>query len=183
MDYQSVPLEWAYRLLNHGPLVLVSTTDGMKPNVCTVAWCAPCSKSPPTIAISIGKRHKTYKNIMKTGHFGLNIPTADLLDLVWYCGSTSGNNIDKVSEGKVEMFQGHEINRLPLVAGCSAWLECSMIPGAEAGDHGIIVAQVSAAGCRPGAMNQDYNWNVVDHPTLHHLGGKKFAVANTLVKV
>lgn len=182
MDYQPLPLEWAYRLVNFGPLVLVSTTDGRKANVCTVAWCAPCAKKPPTVAISIGKRHKTYKNIMKTGFFGLNIPTADQLPLAWYCGKISGNSVDKIADRGIELFYGSILKTLPLLKACSAWLECKIVPGAEAGDHGIIVAQVVSAGCRAGAVNEQYNWQSQAFPTLHHLGGRSFAVSGKVIE-
>jgi len=183
MDAIEVPLDRAYRLLNHGPVILVSSTDGLSRNVCTVAWACPCSKNPPTFAIALGKRHRTYKNIMKTGYFGLNVPTVDLLDLVWFCGSRSGDKIDKVHEGNIPIRLGTAYDKLPLVDSCAAWLECKMVPGAEAGDHGIIVAQVVAAACRPGVLCDDNTWNTNDFPTLHHVGGKRFVVGKDQVVV
>lgn len=183
MELTQVPLDFAYRLINSGPVLLVSSTDGLHRNVCTVAWACPCSKNPPTIAIALGKSHRTYKNIMQTGYFGLNVPTADLLDLVWLCGSKSGHRVDKVSDGNIPIRLGTTYDKLPLVDSCAAWLECKMVPGAEAGDHGVIVAQAVTASCRPGVLNDDRTWNSADFPTLHHVGGKRFVVGKDQVVV
>jgi len=44
---QPVPLNTAYRLLNHGPTVLVSSTHGGVDNVMAAAWaCASTSRRP-----------------------------------------------------------------------------------------------------------------------------------------
>ena len=173
-----VDLGWAYRFLGYGPLVLVSTTGGMKGDVSTVAWCAPCSKSPPTLMISIGKSHKTYKNIMQTGYFGINVPTTSALDLVMYAGTVSGNDTDKLAERKIPVGYGKKLDKLPLMKDCVAWLECRLVPGHEAGHMGIIVGEVIAASCRQGVLADDHTWNVEQFPTLHHLGGRKFLVGD-----
>jgi len=169
-------LGWAYRFLGYGPLVLVSTTDGTIGDVSTVAWCAPCAKKPPTFMVSIGKSHKTYKNIMKTGYFGINLPTVEALDLVMYAGTVSGNDTDKLAARKIPVGYGRKLDKLPLMKDCVAWLECKLVPGNEAGDMGIIVGEAVAASCRVGVLNDDHTWNVERFPTLHHLGGRKFLV-------
>lgn len=176
-----VDLEWAYRLLGFGPLVLVSTTDGIRPDVCAIAWCCPCAKTPPSFALSIGKRHKTYQNIMKTGTFGINVPTADQTDLVLYSGTVSGNNVDKFEERRIPYHFGRELTSLPLLTECAAWLECQLVPSVEAGDHAVIVGQAVAASSRPGVLLDDHTWNTRDHPTLHHLGGRNFLVGERRV--
>jgi len=171
-------LEWAYRFLGYGPVVLVSTTDGFKGDVSTVAWCAPCAKSPPTVMIAIGKSHKTYENIARTGYFGINVPTADQLDLVMYCGTRSGHKEDKLSRFPIETGRGIEFDKLPMVSACAAWLECKLVPWLEAGDQSIVVARAVAAYCREGVLNEDKTWNAQDFPPVHHLGGRKFIVGS-----
>lgn len=180
LQLQEVELEWAYRFLGFGPLVLVSTTDGMRGDVAAVAWCAPCAKEPPRLMISIGKSHKTYKNIMKTGYFGINVPTVDQLPLAMYCGSKSGHKVDKVADWPIKVYHGKVLDRLPLVEACAAWLECKIVPGVEAGEQSIIVAEAVAARCRPGVLRPDHSWDVERFPTLHHLGGRRFLAGDRL---
>ncbi len=172
----TVDLQWAYRLMGFGPLVLVSTTDGIRPDVAAIAWCSPCAKHPPTFALAIGKRHKTYQNIMKTGYFGINVPTADLTELVLYSGTVSGNNVDKFHERRIPYHSGQELTKLPLLTDCAAWLECKLIPSLESGDNSLIVGEAVAASSRAGVLKEDHTWNAEEYPTLHHLGGRSFLV-------
>ncbi len=178
----AVDLEWAYRLLGFGPLVLVSTTDGMRPDVSAIAWCCPCAKEPPTFALAIGKGHKTYQNIMKTGYFGINVPTADLTDLVLYAGTASGHRVDKFDARRIPYHLGQQLPSLPLVSQCAAWLECKLIPSSEAGDNSVVMGRAVAASSRAGVLLDDHTWNVEVYPTLHHLGGRNFLVGERRVQ-
>jgi flavin reductase (DIM6/NTAB) family NADH-FMN oxidoreductase RutF len=173
---QPVDLQWAYRFLGFGPLVLVSTTDGQTPDVSAVAWCAPCDKVPPTFMLSIGDSHRTYRNLKQTGFFGINVPTVSNADLVMYTGTVSGNDVDKVAEGNIGLWYGRHFGTLPLVSDCAAWLECKCLPTVDVGDSQIIVGQAVAAYCRPGVLLPDHSWNTAEFPTLHHLGGRNFLV-------
>ncbi len=180
---QSVPLGKATRLVNYGPVVMVSSSDGSKSNVCTVAWCVPQRKSPPRFALAIGRSHKSYLNIMKTGALGINVPSEADLDLLYYVGTHSGNDFDKVRERNIEMLRGTGIETLPLVKQSAAWIECKLVHSEASRDRGIIVVEGVAAHCRKGVLDADYVWNTKDFPTLHHLGGKKFVVGRDTVEV
>ena len=182
-DLQRIPLAHAYRLLNHGPLVLLSTTDGSSPDVSTVAWSKPCRKNPPRFQLTVGTSHRTYKNLARTGVVGINIPTADLVELVLYCGRTSGNHVDKIAARSIELRPGEELTGLPLIASCAAWLECRVLPEClEAGTSDLTVEAVAAT-CRVGVLSPEYSWNVEAFPTLHHLGGTRFMVGERMITV
>jgi flavin reductase (DIM6/NTAB) family NADH-FMN oxidoreductase RutF len=172
----TVDSDWAYRLMGFGPLVLVTTSDGIRPDVSAIAWCCPCAKNPATFALAIGKRHKTYQNIMKTGYFGINIPTADLTDLVLYSGTVSGNKVDKFEERRIPYHFGKTLTKVPLLTECAAWLECKLVPSLETGDNSLIVGEAAGASCKKGVLTDDHTWNVEQFPTLHHLGGRSFLV-------
>ena len=51
----AVPLPKAYRLLNHGPTVLVSSAHGGRRNVMAAAWNMPLDFDPPKVAVVIDK--------------------------------------------------------------------------------------------------------------------------------
>ncbi len=44
-----VPLAKAYRLLNHGPTVLVSAAHGGQRNIMAAAWAMPLDFEPPKL--------------------------------------------------------------------------------------------------------------------------------------
>ncbi|MNF89274.1 D-alanine--D-alanine ligase A [compost metagenome] len=47
-----VPLPKAYRLLNHGPTVLVSAAHGGQRNIMAAAWAMPLDFEPPKVLIN-----------------------------------------------------------------------------------------------------------------------------------
>lgn len=53
-----VELEKAYRLLNHGPTVLVSATHEGVDNVMAAAWSCALDFSPPKVTVVLDKRPK-----------------------------------------------------------------------------------------------------------------------------
>ncbi len=54
-----VELEKAYRLLNHGPTVLVSSSHEGVHNVMAAAWACALDFSPPKVTLVIDKVTKT----------------------------------------------------------------------------------------------------------------------------
>ncbi len=48
-----VDLPQAYRLLNHGPVTLVSSAHGGRRNVMAAAWAMPLDFEPPKVAVVI----------------------------------------------------------------------------------------------------------------------------------
>ena len=50
-----VPLEKAYRLINHGPTVLVSASYAGVNNVMAAAWCCALDFAPPKLTVVIDK--------------------------------------------------------------------------------------------------------------------------------
>jgi len=56
-----VDLSKAYRLLNHGPTVLVAASGG-KRNIMAAAWAMPLDFSPPKVAVVLDKSEKLILN-------------------------------------------------------------------------------------------------------------------------
>ena len=70
-----VPLEKAYRLLNHGPTVLVSSQDDKSTDVMAAAWACALEFSPAKVTVVLDKSTKTRSIIEKSGLFALQVPT------------------------------------------------------------------------------------------------------------
>ncbi len=56
-----VPLEKSYRLLNHGPTVLVSAQDQQTTGVMTAAWACALEFSPAKVTVVLNKATKRVK--------------------------------------------------------------------------------------------------------------------------
>lgn len=176
-----VPLPQAYRLLNHGPVVLLSTTDGAHPNAAPVAWCATLRRDPPQVMLALGRGHKTFGNIAATGEVVINLPPVSMVEAVRICGTRSGHETpDKLQQAGLELMPATTISA-PRIAGCLAWLECRVVSLHQHEDHLPLIVEVVAATAVEGLLDDQVHVRVDQYPSLHHLGGKRFAVAQHTV--
>ena len=184
--FRRVALEHASRLINHGPTVLVTSTDGTRRNVMAAAWSMPVEFTPPRIAVVIDKHTFTRELVMASGVFGLCIPGTGLVDLTYAVGSESGRAGDKFARHGIVATAGAVLG-VPLIAsGCIAWLECRLIsePHAEEA-YDTCFAEVVAASADERIFVGGH-WSVRDDNaslhTIHQLGGGNFACAGDVLR-
>lgn len=175
---QTVALDHASRLVNHGPTVLVSSAHGGRRNVMAAAWSMPVEFTPPRIAVVIDKSTFTRELVLAGGGFALCIPGRALADFTYTVGNSSGRDLDKFAHWGVAAPPGPVLG-LPLVEGCVAWLECrrSPEPQSEAAYDTFFGEVVSAQADERVFSNGRWSFrddNTELH-TLHHLGGGHFA--------
>jgi len=182
---RDVPLPQAYRLLNHGPTVLVSTTHGGRANVMAAAWATPLDFDPPKLTVVIDKSTFTRRLIEASGEFALSVPCRALVDATYAAGSLSGaEHEDKLAACGISTFAGQHI-AAPLIEGCVAWLECRVIvePHHQLA-YDLFVAEVLAAQADERVFAGG-RW-LTDSPqelrTLHHQSGGAFFVAGETVQ-
>ena len=184
---QTVTLEHANRLINHGPTVLVSSAHGGRRNVMAAAWSMPVEFTPPRVAVVIDKSTFSRELVLASGTFALNLPCRAIADLTYTVGSVSGREegADKFERYAIDSFDGPVLG-LPLVAWCVAWLECRVIrePHAEEA-YDTFFAEVVSASADDRVFAQG-RWSFRDDNTalhtLHHLGGGTFALPAATVK-
>lgn len=168
----------ANRFINHGPVVLV-TCGKLQHNIITIAWITPVSHNPPLLAISVGRQRYSRELIDETGEFVINVPSAELLNSVWICGTRSGRNTDKFEKAGLTKTAAKRVSP-PLIDECMAWLECGVRKRIALGDHILFVGEVLSASVRTDAFNHLYKLSH-PHETLHHLGENKFAISGRIV--
>lgn len=123
-----VPLEKSYRLLNHGPTVLVSATHEGVDNVMSAAWSCALDFSPPKVTVVLDKATSTRGLVEGSGYFALQVPNLGQVQLTYDAGNISlADAPDKLKQCGIELFRV-EGRDTPLVSGCSAWLICKVIP-------------------------------------------------------
>lgn len=188
MDYDFAPeywkpvaLEHASRLLNHGPTVLVTSAAGERRNVMAAAWSMPVEFTPPRIAVVIDKKTLTRELVQASGVFGLCIPGAVLAELTFAVGSTSGRDGDKFERFGIEHETSHRFKVPRIMKGCSAFLECRLIPEAHTEEvYDTCFAEVveAAADSRIFAAGRwSFRGDNEALHTIHHLGSGQFVVA------
>jgi len=182
MDKTEVAPAQAYRLLNPGCVVLVSVGDGERDNLLAITWNMPVRKSPPLVAILSGKRHYSYPFMAETGELGINIMTADRVDAVLGCGSTTGSREpDKFGRFGLTRQAAQSI-KAPLVAEAVATLECRICQVVDLGASSLLIAQVLHAAAAPEHFKHGRWCFDGGLELIHHLGGDRFSVADRAVR-
>ena len=177
---REIPIDLAYRLINHGPVVLVSTFYRGRPNVCTAAWVTPVDSA--VLAVVISNENYSFRCIKGTGEFVINIPNRALVKQVIACGSESGEHCDKFAKFGLTPLPARKVSA-PLIGECIGHLECRVIPGEErlARKYDLFLAKVVAAAAERGLFRRTWNVSDTRAHTLHHLGGKAFAVPSGVI--
>ncbi|MCY1270684.1 Flavin reductase like domain protein [compost metagenome] len=181
-----VDLAKAYRLLNHGPTVLVSACHDGVENVMAAAWACALDFSPPKLTVVLDKIAKTRQLVEQSGTFVIQVPTAAQLQLTHAVGTrTLLDDPAKLERAGVELFrmEGHD---LPFVAGCAAWLACRLIPEPHnQNTYDLFIAEVVGAWADARVFH-DGHWDF-EHAgpewrSLHYIaGGHFYAIGDALV--
>ncbi|EGY00938.1 flavin reductase domain-containing protein [Nitrospirillum viridazoti Y2] len=132
-----LPLGKAFTLLEPGPVVLVTTSDGRKDNVMTITWTMVLDFAAK-FAITTGPWNYSYGALMDTRECVLSIPTADLIDTAVGIGTCSGRDTDKFAKFGLSRAPARHV-RAPLIPECLANIECRVIDIVD--PHGIIVLE------------------------------------------
>ena len=176
---RTVELKHAYRLLNHGPTVLVGSVHAGRSNVMAAAWAMPLDFDTPKIAVVVDKSTLTRELIDASGVLSLCVPTVAMKDLVMAAGSLSGKNCpDKLSRCKITT-QAATQTGVPLVDGCIAQMECRVLPATAhvAGPHDLILAEVIGAWADERVFSEG-RWHFENAApelrSLHHVAGGHF---------
>jgi len=179
---KEIPVNRANRLINHGPVVLITSAYKDQANVMTVAWHMPVSSRPPLVAIAVAESRFTDELIRRSEEFVINIPPRSLLKAVDLCGSVSGRDADKFKLAGLSRASAAKV-RAPLIDECISHLECGVVNVFRVGDHDIFVGEVLAASAEEelfddtwkGLPEQGGDPEVLKEASaalpFHHLGG------------
>ena len=179
-----VPLDKAYRLLNHGPTVLVSAAHQGQRNIMAAAWAMPLDFEPPKVAVVLDKSTWTRQLLEASGTFVLQVPCVAQADIVQTVGNTAGQTLDKFATYGLQTFAGEQLDA-PLLEGCVAWLECRLLPEPHnQGAYDLFLGEVISAQADARVFSEGH-WHFEGHDelrTLHHVAGGHFMAIGAPVK-
>ncbi|MCA1859180.1 flavin reductase family protein [Janthinobacterium sp. HSC-3S05] len=181
----AVPLEKAYRLLNHGPSILVSARHAGIDNVMAAAWACALDFAPPKLTVVLDKATRTRALVEGSGSFVIQVPTAAQLQLTHAVGTHSLDaQPDKLARAGVGLFHREGFD-LPFVAGCSAWLACRLLPEPHNQQaYDLFIGEVVGAWADTRVF-RDGHWHFEDADpswrSLHYIaGGRFYAIGEAL---
>jgi flavin reductase (DIM6/NTAB) family NADH-FMN oxidoreductase RutF len=170
----NVTISSAFRLLHPMHTVLVSCIGKAgKPNITTLAWAMPTSLNPPLLAISLAPTRHSHSLIEESGEFIVNIPTLEILQAVYACGSLTGRSFDKFKKANLTPMPAKKV-KAPAIRECIAHLECQVENKFTTGDHNVFVGKILEAYADMGVFTECYDLKKAR--MLYHAGGNNFAL-------
>lgn len=185
--FRPVELGTAYRLINHGPTVLVSSVHGGVENVMAASWACGLDTVPPKVTLVVDSETKTRELIEGSCEFVLQVPTVRQAALTQAVGSLSlSDDPAKLSKCGVELFRVDGLT-VPFVVGCSAWLYCKVIlePHVQSA-YDLFIGEVIGAWADDRVF-QNGHWNYEnvgpEWRSLHYIAGGHFYAIGDPVRV
>lgn len=175
MTIQAVPLDKAFRLINHGATTLISAHHAGVDNVMSASWVCALDFQPSKLTVVLDKSTFTRPLIEQSGFFAVQLPVVSQAQLVLDMGNSRKHNPDKIQNVSLFRQAGFDV---PLVQGCVAWLVCKLIAephNQEAYD--LFIGEVVGAWADDRVF-RDGHWQFDDAPdelrTLHYVSGGQF---------
>ena len=137
-DRNSIPASLRY--LTHGVYVL-GTRRGRQWNAMTASWVMQTSERPPCVAVAVRSDRYTHDIVLESETFALSVLRDDQIDVATHFADTSGEYHDKLQGIPYGLTPGGS----PFLLDCLAYLDCKVIDRARAGDHTVVVGEVTAS--------------------------------------
>ncbi len=183
---QPVALDKAYRLMNHGPTVLVSASHAGVANVMAAAWAGVLDFTPPKLTVVLDKATATRALIEASGQFALQLPTRAMATLTTGVGTDSAHTVpDKLHKHSVQLFSVPG-SGVPLVQGCVGWLLCRLVPEPHNQQtYDLFIGEVTAAWADDRVFSQGrWHFDQADNAlrTIHHVAGGSYLVSGDTIQ-
>ena len=163
------------RLLDGGPVVLVTTRWRDQTDVMPGIWTTPLSRRPPLVGVVVPPSRHTHDMIRFAEQFALNFPARDLMNHTHYFGAVSGREVEKLDLSKLETFGAAKIDA-PLIGGCIAYIECGLEDALRVGDHTLFVGRVLVVQAESDSFDETWLVGDPEYRPLHYLGMDRYSV-------
>jgi flavin reductase (DIM6/NTAB) family NADH-FMN oxidoreductase RutF len=161
------PTQDARRLLEPGPIVLVSSAHGDHTNIMTMGWYMMMEFTPSLIGCCISEANRSFELVRKSRQCVINIPSVDLAAEAVRIGNCSGRDIDKFAEFGLTPKPGTHV-RAPLIEECYANFECRLTDSSWIRKYNVFVFEIVKAHV---AVSPKYP------KTIHYRGDGEFMIS------
>jgi flavin reductase (DIM6/NTAB) family NADH-FMN oxidoreductase RutF len=132
------------RLLEPGPIVLVSSAHKGETNIMTMGWHMVMEFSPSLVGCLISSGNHSFELVRRSRQCVINLPTTELAATVVKIGNSSGRDIDKFAEFGLTKAAAAEV-KAPLIAECYANFECKLVDASWVKKYNVFVFEVLKA--------------------------------------
>jgi flavin reductase (DIM6/NTAB) family NADH-FMN oxidoreductase RutF len=164
---KSYPLTEIRRLLEPGPIVLVSSSWKDASNIMTMGWHMMLGFSPALFGCYIWEENHSYEMLRRSKACVINLPTLNLLDTVVGIGNCHGSEIDKFERFGLTARRATKV-AAPLIAECYANFECRLYDARMVRTHGLFIWEVVKAHVATSPRRPQ---------TIHYRGNGEFMIS------
>ncbi|CAH2400326.1 flavin reductase family protein [Mesorhizobium escarrei] len=168
---KEMPASHAYRLLEPGPIVLVTTALSGKVNVMTMGFHMMVQHAPPLIGCVIGPWDRSYGALRESRECVIAIPTVDLARTVVDIGNCSGEQVDKFKKFGLSPLPARDVAP-PLIGECLANIECRIADDSMVETYNLFLLEAIRIWTDPDRE---------ERRTLHHRGDGSFTIDGEVV--
>ena len=108
------------------PPCLITCGPVEHPNIITLTWAGSLCSEPPIMGVSIRPSRHSHPLVKQSGEFAINLPTAEMLRAVDWCGNFSGRDHDKFAEKKLTAAPGLQV-KAPIIGESLIAYECRTV--------------------------------------------------------
>lgn len=136
------------------PIVVVSCSVGRndKPNLITIGAVSGACHDPPMWGIAIGHTRYSHQVISRSDGFVVNVPSKDQVEIVDYCGTVSGREVDKFRACDLTPFPSTKISS-PGILEFPLNIECAIRKSVNLGSHSFFFGEIVAVHCDESILN------------------------------
>lgn len=125
--------------LTHGVYVL-ATRRGQETSTMTASWVSKACERPPCLTVAVREDRYTHDLILESATFALSVLRDDQVNVATHFSDTSTEYEDKLRGVPFGLTPGGS----PHLLDCIAYIDCKVLDTVRAGDHTLIVGEVTA---------------------------------------
>lgn len=170
---KDLPLADVYKIIEPGPVVLLSTARKGHPNVMTMSWHMMVEFEPPMVACVVSSASYSFDSLRATKDCVIAVPAVELAEKVVKIGNCSGRDCNKFEAFGLTQRPAERVAP-PLVGECFANLECKVVDTRLVSTFNLFVLEVVKA------------WRETRQRrprTIHHHGYGTFVVDGERIKL
>jgi flavin reductase (DIM6/NTAB) family NADH-FMN oxidoreductase RutF len=132
------------RLLGFSPVTLITTVgkDGLI-NAAPYGWITVVDYDPPQLLCSVNMKHDTYRNVLETEEFVVNIPNANMIREIWITQKPFPYGINELEEADLTPLPSEKV-KPPRIKECKAHIECKVIWTKIIGSACLVLENIEA---------------------------------------
>ncbi|MFC9841019.1 flavin reductase family protein [Rhodococcus sp. NPDC127530] len=137
--FSTYPIFKVHRLIEPGPVIMISTSDGLHDNLMTNGFNMPVQHGG-LIGFVLGPWDYSFDTLRDTRECVIAIPAVELAEQVVDIGNVSGAEVDKWERFGLTPLAAASV-AAPLVAECFANIECRVVDDRLVDDYGLWIVQ------------------------------------------